>query len=273
MTGLEGDRSALVVVHHVLVDGVGGLTVLRELVDLATPTADEPLTPDELLAPFPRPAPRPCRPIPRHGPPLPTSHSRWRSLRSLSRWSRLLRRSWTAAGGVQPTRVSSRSCCGAPALAESWEWSPSTCPGGGTGPGNQVSPLLVAVPTSDTRADRLRHVGGYVRSQRAGATGPPPIAPLGGLFRVMARAGLYTACMNHQRRLHTVVTHVRGPRDPVRFAGCPVEAAIPVLIGDSGNVPGSSPSLVRRDAGHLGDHRSRSFPRTRRADQRPWRRA
>ena len=43
--------------------------------------------------------------------------------------------------------------------------------------------------------------------------------------------------MNHQHRLHTLVSHVRGPVEPVSFGGCQVTSAIPVVVGDGGNIP------------------------------------
>jgi hypothetical protein len=41
--------------------------------------------------------------------------------------------------------------------------------------------------------------------------------------------------MNHQRRLHTLVTHVRGPVERVRLGGHEVGAAIPVVVAEGGN--------------------------------------
>ena len=43
--------------------------------------------------------------------------------------------------------------------------------------------------------------------------------------------------MNHQHRLHTLVSHLRGPRDTLTFAGRKVVAAVPLAVGDGGNVP------------------------------------
>lgn len=42
--------------------------------------------------------------------------------------------------------------------------------------------------------------------------------------------------MNHQRRLHTLVTHVRGPVEPVMLGGRKVTSAIPVGVADGGNI-------------------------------------
>ena len=82
---------------------------------------------------------------------------------------------------------------------------------GGSLLGNLVSPLLVDVPTVGTVGERLMRVEADVRAHRAAASGPAPIAILGGLFRLIARLGGYRYYMSHQRRFHTLVTHVRGP--------------------------------------------------------------
>jgi len=102
--------------------------------------------------------------------------------------------------------------------------------------GNLVSPLLVEVPTVGTVGERLIRVEADVRAHRAAASGPAPIAILGGLFRLIARLGGYRYYMNHQRRFHTLVTHVRGPAEPVTLGGCKVNAAIPVGVGEGGNM-------------------------------------
>jgi hypothetical protein len=102
--------------------------------------------------------------------------------------------------------------------------------------GNMVSPMLVSVPATGTVPDRLRLVAAQVRAHKAAATGPPPIAVLGWLFRPLAALGGYRWYMNHQHRFHTLVTHVRGPAEQVTFGGSPVVSAIPAGVGPCGNV-------------------------------------
>jgi diacylglycerol O-acyltransferase / wax synthase len=99
-----------------------------------------------------------------------------------------------------------------------------------------VSPMLINIPTSGAMGERLAQVDAAVQAHRAAATGPPPIALLGGLFRLLARFGGYRFYMNHQRRFHTLVTHVRGPVDPVTLGGHQVDSAIPVGVGEGGNM-------------------------------------
>jgi hypothetical protein len=55
------------------------------------------------------------------------------------------------------------------------------------------------------------------------------------MFRFLARLGGYRFYMNHQHRFHTLVTHVRGPGEPVRLDGHEVSAAIPVAVAEGGN--------------------------------------
>ena len=108
-------------------------------------------------------------------------------------------------------------------------------PGAGREVGNLVSPMLVNVPTSGAVGERLAAVGAAVRAHKAAAAGPPPIAVLGGLFRLLARFGAYRFYMNHQHRFHTLVTHVRGPAEPVRLGGHEVSVAIPGAVDEGGN--------------------------------------
>ncbi len=102
--------------------------------------------------------------------------------------------------------------------------------------GNLVSPLLVDVPTCGPVGERLARVGEAVREGKAAATGPPPIALLGWAFRPLARLGGFRFYMNRQRRFHTLVSHVRGPDRPVAFAGHQVHSAIPIGVGEGGNI-------------------------------------
>jgi len=102
--------------------------------------------------------------------------------------------------------------------------------------GNQVAPMLVTVPVTGAPEQRLRQVAAAVRAGKAMATGPPPIAVLGPLFRVAAALGAYRWYLNHQHRLHTLVSSVRGPDRPVTFGGATVTAVIPVAVAGAGNL-------------------------------------
>ncbi|MBM2616376.1 DUF1298 domain-containing protein [Actinoplanes sp. LDG1-06] len=256
VTGLEHDRAALVlIVHHALVDGLGGLEILRELCDDAEPGGEG-----------------------RSGEGG-SGHGRWRSLRD----------AMSAGGGFFPGRLAPSSLlrptgrrrraiaihADLAAVRETAHRSGATVnaavlvavtgalqrlleqrgerpgpirvsvpvAGRRTGGGNAVSPLLLSVPGNGSRDHRMAQVAADTRARRSGATGPAPIALLGGLFRLLAAAGGYRWYMNHQRRLHIVVSYLRGPAGPVHFAGAPVRTMIPIVPGGDSNLTLSCQAL------------------------------
>jgi diacylglycerol O-acyltransferase / wax synthase len=277
VTGLAGGGPALVLVlHHALADGIGGLAVLAALVDPVDSGAGASRASGES---FPQP------------PPTRIDLARDAAVRRLqavrrtrSSW-RLLRRSMGAGGGVRPPRIEECSLVsrtgprrrlavlridheglrraahrhGATtndavlvavagalhrlllARGESVASLVVTVPvsgrgvDGGSELGNMVSPLLVPVPVTGGVEERLAEVAGLVRASKQAATGPPPIALLGWLFRPLARIGGYHWYMRHQRRFHTLVSHVRGPDEPLAFGGVPIVEAVPVGLGEGGN--------------------------------------
>jgi diacylglycerol O-acyltransferase len=271
ITGLhDGGVAVVVVLHHVLADGLGGVNVLKALVDPGvTPAA----------VTFPRPAPL------RADLARDAWHTRLLGIRRATTAWRSLRLAMFASGGfhpprampcslVQPTgprrRMAVLTLDRAPLRAAAHRHGATTNdavlvavaaalhqlllsrgesvdpivvtvpvsgrrPGGGSAVGNLVSPMLVQVPSSGAVAERLAKVEAAVRAHKTAATGPPPIAVVGGLFRFLARFGGYRFYMNHQRRFHTLVTHVRGPAQPVTLGGHQVSAAIPIAVGEAGN--------------------------------------
>lgn len=272
VTGLAGGAVALVVVfHHVLADGMGGLAALLRFVDQAG-------APPTATPPAPQPTSRQL-----------AVDAMLRRLRALSRvpalW-REVRSSVSAAGGLrapratrcsllQPTGPRRRvavvradleelraaahrhdgtvndavlsAATGAlhkllERRGESIDEFAVSVPVAGrasasaTQLGNQIGLLLVLLPGAGDSAARLRRIAATTRAHRASATGPPPIALLGPVFRAAARLGLYRWYMRHQRRAHTLVTNVRGPGQPLSFAGAAVRAVIPLAIGEAGNI-------------------------------------
>ncbi|GIF22567.1 WS/DGAT/MGAT family acyltransferase [Actinoplanes tereljensis] len=113
--------------------------------------------------------------------------------------------------------------------------------------GNASSPLVVAVPAGGARAGRLALVAAEVRGRRAEAAGPSPVTVLGGWFRLFARMGGYRWYMRRQRRLHTLVSHLRGPDRAVCLGGVRVRAMIPVVVGGGGNLTVSFVALSYLD--------------------------
>ena len=273
VTGPAGSALALVIVlHHALADGVGGLALLASLID-APAMAPE--------ACFPRPAPTTAS-LAREA-----LAARPGALRHTAQSWHLLRESMGAGGGLRPPRATPCSLnqrtgprrrlalvradlAAVRAAAHRHDATVNdavlvavagalhrvllsreesvgslvvTVPvsgrpeGRGPALGNMVSPMLVSVPATGDVPDRLRQVAAQVRAQKAAATGPPPIAVLGWLFRPAAALGGFRWYMNHQHRFHTLVTHVRGPATPVTFGGSRVISAIPAGVGPGGNIP------------------------------------
>ena len=60
-----------------------------------------------------------------------------------------------------------------------------------------------------------------------------PIRPV---LPVVARLGLYRRYMLRQRRLHTIVSLVRGPSGPVALGGTPVTRFVPLALAEEGSI-------------------------------------
>ncbi|GAA0808134.1 wax ester/triacylglycerol synthase domain-containing protein [Spirilliplanes yamanashiensis] len=274
VTGLAGGRVALVVVlHHAVADGIGGLAVLRDLADPAGPA----------VAPAAR-VPRP-RPGARQLAADAWAARRHAVRRARTTW-RQLRASMAAGGGLRPERAAPCSLLRPTGPRQRMTVVHADVAAvraaahrlGGTvnaalvtvvaralhtvlrhraeavgrvmvavpvaarretvssGLGNKVSPLVLAVPTAARPAEQVAGVAAAVRARRGLATGPPPIALLGAAFRIAAGLGGYRWYMTRQRRIHTVVSYVHGPDVPLRFAGAPIRAVIPLAVSQAGNL-------------------------------------
>jgi diacylglycerol O-acyltransferase / wax synthase len=272
VTGLADNQAALVfVAHHVLADGVGGLAVLANLVDSRSgirsacfrrpaPTAAA-LAQDAFFSRL-----RALRHVARSWQLLRTSMSAGGGLRpprapacSLNQRTGPRRSIAVVRTEVAPLRAAAHrhgatlndavlvAIAGAlrQVLMDRSEYLDGfvmAVPVSGHRPGsepslsNMVSPMLVPVPATGNIGKRLEQVAARVRAHKADATGPPPIALLGWLFRPLAAVGGYRWYMNHQHRLHTLVSHVRGPAEQVAFGGFPITSAIPLVVAEGGNV-------------------------------------
>ena len=103
--------------------------------------------------------------------------------------------------------------------------------------GNDNGVLPVAVPTGVDRAGRVRHVSTATERRKARPRGRSAL-PLGATFRALAALGWFRWFIEHQRLVHTFETNVRGPARRLRIAGHDVSAVLPVAV-NPGNVGAS----------------------------------
>jgi WS/DGAT/MGAT family acyltransferase len=275
VTGTGG--SALVVVlHHVLADGIGGLAVLAGLVDGA------PHVPDPA---FPRPVPARRRLA------VDAARGRLRSAVALPAALRRLGNGAAQLGAVSGGRLARTSLDRPTGPRRRFtdvevdldEVRRAAHRHGATvndvvlsavaaalhrllaSRGELVDEFVISVPFSARRrttADDLGNRSGVVLLRVAGTGGPaerltalaattraakraPPgasTALLGPLFRLLAAFGLHRWFVDHQRRVHTFVSDLRGPEARLSFLGRPVTAVIP-LSAPTGNVTVSFAAL------------------------------
>lgn len=100
--------------------------------------------------------------------------------------------------------------------------------------GNQVGVMPVALPASGDLAGRVTRIAAITRERKTAARGTSA-ALLGPAFRLLAPTGLFRLFFDRQRLIHTFVTNLRGPAEPLTFAGAPVRAVIPIP-NTTGNV-------------------------------------
>ena len=275
ITGLpDGDAALVLVVHHCLADGLGGLAVLGALADDGVEPVDDT---------FPAAAPSVAA----------LAREAWQS--RLAAWRRLptmLHRTVSGTrelmGGPHRARLAGRSSLNHPTgalrrlstatvslqgLLDAAHGRGCTvndlvlCAASGAlrsvlqARGDGLTELVVSVPISSRRgatADRLGNEVGVVplvlpligdREERlrriaaltAARRGPEPgtsAAPLGVAFRALARVGLFQAFIDRQRLVHTFVTNVRGPASELSFAGHRVVGIVPAAVSP-GNVGAS----------------------------------
>lgn len=270
VTGLPGDRAALVVAfHHVLADGIGGLAVLATLVDGLG---------HEATRPFPLAAPTPGA--------LRREALRERA-RSVARLGATVARVRTAlgqlrgGGGTKPVRCSLNQPTGpgrhyavvrvdleqirqrGHAQGATVNDVVLTAVGGAlhavlAARGEQVDELVVSVPVSartettatdlgndvgvipitiSTAGDpslRLDQIARSTRAAKQTARGAST-AVIGPLFRLLAALGLFRWFINRQRLVHTFTTNVRGPAETLTFLGAPIIDVVPFAV-TTGNV-------------------------------------
>ncbi len=268
--GLSGGRSAVaLVVHHVLSDGLGGLAVLARLVDGVAPSAMPPTgrrpSARELAADAWRSRAAAVRAAPDRlrrlgvamaagGGLFPVRVQQCSLLRATGERRRVVlvrarlaelrdaaHRHDAGVNAALLTAVAEALRRVLDGRGETIGAVTAAVPVGTPRPvggmaGNAVSPLVVTIPVVGPRGHRLARVAADVRRRRAQAAGPAPITVLGGGFRLLAKLGGYRWYMTHQRRLHTLVSYVRGPAEPVRLGGAAVRDMIPIAVGGASNI-------------------------------------
>jgi WS/DGAT/MGAT family acyltransferase len=100
--------------------------------------------------------------------------------------------------------------------------------------GNQTGVVPLILPTSRDVHERLDRIAAISRARRGAAPGASA-APLGLAFRTLGRLGLFQPFIDRQRLVNTFVTNVRGPAAAMTLGGRPVVALIPVAV-NPGNV-------------------------------------
>ena len=107
--------------------------------------------------------------------------------------------------------------------------------------GNRSGVIPVKLPTRGGFSDRLTAVSAIMRAakhyQRGAST-----AVLGPLFRLLARLGLYQYFIDHQPFVHTFVSDLRGPDLALRLMGRRVLEVVPLSVA-TGNVTVSFTAL------------------------------
>ena len=277
VTGLAGGGTGLVMVmNHVLADGIGGLAVLASLVDEGTGAPSAGAAP----VPFPAPAPgpgtlaaeawagrayrlvhpagsirmtgqglaelggaRPPRRLPRTSLNRPTGPRR--RLDVITADLAAVRDLGHAHGGTVNDVILAAVTGALRALlasrGEQLEQVTVSVPVSARRQatsgqlGNQVGVMPVALPATGTLAGRIARIAAITRQRKTAARGTS-VTLLGPLFQLLARAGLLRRFVNHQRLVHTFATNLRGPAQPLTFAGAPLRAIIPIA-NTTGNVP------------------------------------
>lgn len=100
--------------------------------------------------------------------------------------------------------------------------------------GNRVGVLPVSLPVVGPPAELLAAVVAVTQARKTDAPGASA-ALYGPFVRALAAVDAFGAFIGHQRLVNTFVTNVRGPREPLSLGGCRIVELIPVAA-ISGNV-------------------------------------
>ena len=100
--------------------------------------------------------------------------------------------------------------------------------------GNQSAIIPIHVRAVGDPAQRLESLATTTRAAKDSLRGASN-ALLGPFFRILAAAGTYRWFIDHQRMIHTFVSNLRGPASGQEFLGHPIATIIP-LSAATGNV-------------------------------------
>ncbi len=266
VTGLTGSRAAVVVVfHHVLADGIGGLAVLGRLGDPADGVPGRSAVP----ADFPRPTPgrrrlaadawaahaRGLSRVPAAVRSLPEQvaevHRTGRLRASPSSLNRLTGRRRQAVvvrtelRGARAVAHAQRATVNDVVLAavagalrelllrrgEPVPVLVASVPVArrthttAAELGNELGGMVVPLPVDVDRSERLRRTAAVTRTRKAAPGGE---ALMGPIFRLMGALGLVGRFVNRQHMVSTFVTNLRGPAQQLMVVGRPVLEILPV---------------------------------------------
>jgi diacylglycerol O-acyltransferase len=112
--------------------------------------------------------------------------------------------------------------------------------------GNQNGVIPLRVSGVGDPAWRLESLAAATRAAKHAQRGAST-ALLGPLFRLLAAAGLYRRFIDRQRLTHTFVSNLIGPQSQLSFVGCQIASIIP-LSAASGNVTVSFAVLSYADS-------------------------
>jgi diacylglycerol O-acyltransferase / wax synthase len=107
--------------------------------------------------------------------------------------------------------------------------------------GNRSGVIPVRLPVTGAFSDRLTAVSGIMRAAKQHERGAST-AVLGPVFRLLSWFGLYRYFIDHQSFVHTFVSDLRGPDAPLSLLGCPVLDVVPLSVA-TGNVTVSFTAL------------------------------
>ena len=100
--------------------------------------------------------------------------------------------------------------------------------------GNRIGIMPVTVPADGDLGDRVTRIAAITRERKSRGRGASA-ALFVPAFLLLARTGLLRWLASHQRMIQTFVTNLRGPEDPLTIGGAPVRELIPIP-STTGNV-------------------------------------